>query len=118
CFFIENDAYRFLVAKKDGYPWNEVQHVLYRQSWDHSVGECQKMMTRLLQVPPHSLETTISLNNARRIIMELSEPLVQLSRNIDQNIRDMEGHKLALQSSTTTKEDLAKRLEFQVADLE
>ncbi len=117
-FFIENDAYRFLVAKKQGYPWNEFQELLYRQSWNHSVKECEKMMSRILTVPPHNLSATISLHNARKIIMELSEPIVHLSRNIEQNIADMQKHESELQNATHTKEDLAKFLEFQVTDLE
>lgn len=117
-FFIENDAYRFLVAKKQGYPWNDLQEMIYSQSWSHSVKECKQLIGRILTLLPHNLTDTISLHNAQKIIVELSEPIVHLSRNIEQNIADIEEHEKELQNATSTKESLAKFLEFQVTDLE
>lgn len=82
-FFIENDAYRFLLAKQQGYPWKEVQIGIYRQDWDISVKQFHQLFERLLTLPPHSLEATISLNNARKLVAELSTPTVQLEQEIE-----------------------------------
>ena len=81
-FFIENDAYRFLVAKSQGYQWNAIQQLLNRQSWSHSVKEVEKMFGHILSLVPHRLELTALLNNVRTTFNQLAEPIVFLEQNI------------------------------------
>lgn len=81
-FFIENDAYRFLVAKSQGYQWNAIQQLLHRQSWSHSVKEVEKMFGHILSLVPHRLELTALLNSVRTTFNQLAEPIVFLEQNI------------------------------------
>ena len=43
CFFIDNEAYRFLVAKKQGFPFAPNQENDYEQSWFNSVAQTTAM---------------------------------------------------------------------------
>ena len=118
CFFIDNEAYRFLVAKKQDYPFKITQEMTYRDSWDSSVYQVELMFDVIFCLPPHNLEKTVSLNNARKMIIELAQPMIQLQNNIGKNIENIRLQKLKLQSSNESKEELARSLHFDVCDLE
>src|SRR5699024_8407983 len=76
CYFVDNEAYRFLVAKKSGYPFRPRQENSYRESWDISAEQTNEMMKYILTLEPHSLEETCSLYAARKLILELAQPMV------------------------------------------
>ncbi len=116
-FFIENDAYRFLVAKNQGYPWSEIQEFLYKHSWNHSVAEIERMFSHISSLTPHRLDATISLNNARKIVIELSEPIVLLSQEIEKNLDEIKKAQQLLEHGANTRENLAAFLETTITDL-
>lgn len=89
-FFIENDAYRFLLAKKQGYPWNKLSENFHRESWNHSVKEFEKMFKRILSFSAHDLVDTISLINAKNINFKISESVDYLTQRITQQSVDLE----------------------------
>lgn len=117
-FFIENDAYRLLVAKKQGYEWKPIQKMLCEESWNYSVKQCVAMFTTIQTFTPHDLDDTISLNNAKKVISELVEPIIRLTQNIEKNIAKIEKNKEKLNRASTTREDLKELVEMEVEDLE
>ncbi|KAH9403091.1 hypothetical protein TYRP_015858 [Tyrophagus putrescentiae] len=117
-FFIENDAYRLLVAKKQGYEWKPIQKMLCEESWNYSVKQCVAMFTTIQTFTPHDLDGTISLNNAKKVISELVEPIIRLTQNIEKNIAKIEKNKEKLNRANTTREDLKELVEIEVEDLE
>lgn len=113
-FFIENEAYRFLVSKKNKYPWTEDQELQHSQSWNHSVKEIKKMFSYILTIPPHNLEDTISLNNAKKIVVDLSEVIFRLSQNIENNIDHIENLTKQLHKDVTKKEMLKTTMKMKL----
>lgn len=117
CFFIDNEAFRFIAAKKQGYVFPDYLERSYRESWLKSVEQTSKMMECVMNLEPHQLKDTTSLNNARRIIVKLAEPMVRLGLNIDANIRHLEEKKENLQNSNASKQELARSLHVEIDDL-
>ena len=117
CFFIDNEAFRYFVAKKQNYPFIDGQEASYRESWNKSVEQTKNMMKHILGLEPHDLVSTTSLNKARKLILELAEPMVQLQKNAQANIEHIKVQTNNLNTSTKSKEELARNLHLEVDDL-
>lgn len=118
CFFIDNEAFRFLVAQKQGYPFPKDQEDSYRDSWAKSVRQSNAMWERIIRTRPHNLVNTTSLNSARKLILEMAEPMVMLQNTIQSNILHIKSQETLLKNSSENKEDLAKNISLEVDDLE
>lgn len=66
---------------------------------------------------PHLVKNTISVNEARRIVVQLSQPLAEIAQLIQDNITILERHKSSLQLSDNTLADLKEKLYIPVVDL-
>lgn len=71
CFFIDNEAFRFLLAKKYGYPFTEDKAAFYRESWDKSVEQTLNMIKQITELEPTKLAVTFTLERARKELKEL-----------------------------------------------
>jgi hypothetical protein len=69
-------------------------------------------------IKPHQLANTFSINEARRIIGQLSQPLVDISQLIHENILILEKHKSNLQMENQSLAELKKNLYIPIIDLE
>ena len=67
---------------------------------------------------PHQLLNTISINEARRIIVYLSQPLADISQLIHDNLRILERHKQNLRVENQSLDELKKQLFIPVINLE
>lgn len=117
CFFIDNEAYRFLLAKKANYSFPPGQINDYQISWDRSVNQTDKMLNLIANIPPHDLENTISLNKTRKFIYQMAEPIVLISAQIKANIDHIKNKEDELQDVTKNKMDLAQNLHVDIDDL-
>ena len=118
CFFVDNEAFRYLVAKKQGYQFKPGYSSFFSLSWDKSSEQMERMFETILKLPAHNLNKTTSLYSAKKLINELAQPMVQLQRNIKQNITSIELQKNELCKSTKSKLELAQSLHIEVQDLE
>lgn len=118
CFFIDNEAFRFLVAQKQGFPFAAKQVDDYEQSWRNSVEQSTAMWSYIRSRKPHDLKNTVSLNNARKLILELAEPMVQLQNNITANILHIQNEEDRIKNSNDSKQKIANNLNLDVDDLE
>ena len=117
CFFVDNEAFRYLVAKKQGYQFKPGYSNFFRLSWDKSSEQMERMFETILKLPVYNLNKTISLYSAKKLINELAQPMVQLQLNIKQNIKKIEYQKNVLCNSTKSKLELAQSLHIEVQDL-
>ena len=116
-FCFDNEAFRFLACLKNGVRFGEQDIQTYSSSWQRAVAETGKLFEHILQLKPHSVQHTVSLNNARRIILELSKPLAQTAANVQSNIDAAERKKKELQASKKTASELKDRLFLDAIDL-
>ncbi|CAG8462414.1 19238_t:CDS:2 [Gigaspora rosea] len=84
CF--DNDPFRFLAANKEGMKFTDDVKRNFASSWEKSVMESVRLLTYITTRTPHKIIDTISLNNARQMVILFSGPFAEINRNIQENI--------------------------------
>ncbi|PTB67012.1 hypothetical protein BBK36DRAFT_1117758 [Trichoderma citrinoviride] len=109
CF--DSESFRYLAAFKQGIPMNNEEE--YRRSWDHSSKEAHRLLNYFASTQPHPVSSTLSLNGARKLILELTKPMASISDSIRKNIKLCEDKKLELNDTQLTADKLRKRLRLE-----
>ncbi|KAH9389541.1 hypothetical protein TYRP_023191 [Tyrophagus putrescentiae] len=118
CFFIDNEAYRFLVAKKAGYPYEDDEIKTYNEAWNKSAAQTEQMLSFIVKKNPHNLQSTFKLNMAQNFIAELADPIVQLQKNIYLNICKIERQRENIENGFSTVDNMLNTMQMTVYDLE
>ncbi|PKY56562.1 hypothetical protein RhiirA4_284637, partial [Rhizophagus irregularis] len=116
CF--DNESFRFLAALKEGIAFTETDELCFAESWKKSVNESRRLIEHIAGCKPHQVEDTISLNNARSIVMLLSKPLAEVGQLIQTNIKLIKEKQSEIENSDKTIEDLKDQLYIPQIDLE
>lgn len=111
-YCLDNEAFRFLCTLHHGIKYGPEDYKTYSASWEKAVAETDRMFDHIASLRPHPIKHTTSLNNARDIIVCLTEPMAEISRNILRNIYLVKSREREVKTSTLTKEELAKRLKI------
>ncbi|CAG8599691.1 5398_t:CDS:2, partial [Gigaspora rosea] len=106
CF--DNESFRFLAAVKEGMAFTDKE--IFAVSWEKSSEESMRLLQYIINCTPHKLIDTISLNNARQIVAILYKPLVEVNRNIQENISHIEKLKKEIQRTDISIEELKSKL--------
>ncbi|CAG8492140.1 4435_t:CDS:2 [Dentiscutata heterogama] len=114
CF--DNESFRFLAAVKKGMSFTDKE--VFASSWEKSANESMRLIERMINCTPHKIIDTISLNNARQIVMILYKPLAEVILNIQENIVQIEKLKKEIQRSDITAEELKSKLYIPYIGLE
>src|SRR5699024_5498367 len=109
--------YRFLVAKKEGYPFTQFQEAGFKEAWNSSVKQTEAMLDSIVDLPPHHLSDTVSLNNSRKIIILMAEPIIKLEQLLGKNIDRTNEFQSDVKTSNMEKTELAQNLRFEVFDI-
>ena len=116
-FCFDNESFRVLACMRNGIKFHEKDIETYSSSWDHSVAETKRLFEYVQGLHPHTVKETMSLNNARRIILELSKPLAEIASTIQKNIDAANRKANELQASKATASDLQNKLYLDAVDL-
>ena len=117
-FCFDNEAFRFLACLKNGILFNEEDITTYSLSWKRAAEETKKLIEYVKRLQPHSIKNTISLNNARKIIIELSKPLAEITSAIQMNINSAIAKSEELEASQKTALELQDQLYLDAVDIE
>ena len=117
-YCIDNESVRFLAALKQGIKFEEKEKNNYATSWEISVRETDRLIDYISSLTPHKVKNTLSLNDARRLILELSRPLAEISSTIQNNIGVVDQRRLEVEESKKHKKDLSNNLYIPAIDLE
>lgn len=118
CFSIDSESYRFLVARKTGYQFSSKQFHAYRESWEHSAKQTRLMMDRILSLEPHQLDKTLSMYNARKLILEMADPVIKLQLYIKSDIEKIQAKTNQIESLNKTRAELLRQLNIEVETIE
>ncbi|KAF0508684.1 p-loop containing nucleoside triphosphate hydrolase [Gigaspora margarita] len=108
CF--DNETFRFLTASKQGIKFTDDERRNFKTSWENSAKESVRLLQYITKRTPHKIIDTISLNNARQMVILFSEPLAEINRNIQENIAKINELKEEIQNDDLTDEDLRNKL--------
>ncbi|KAL7786204.1 hypothetical protein V8C37DRAFT_419623 [Trichoderma ceciliae] len=109
CF--DSESFRYLAACKQGVPMPNEEE--FRRSWDHSSKEAHRLVNYFASAPPHPVTSTLSLNGARKLILELTKPMANIAESIRKNIQLCEDKKNELNDTRLTAQSLRKRLRLE-----
>ncbi|CAG8596056.1 12067_t:CDS:1 [Ambispora leptoticha] len=116
CF--DNKSVRFLTAIKNGITFTEENQISFAKSWERSVGESLRLLKHLVTRTPYKVKDTLSLNDARNIVILLSKPLAEMGQLIQMNISKIQDQQKEIANSTQTIGQLEDRLYIEQIDLE
>ncbi|XP_055354534.1 uncharacterized protein LOC129600147 [Paramacrobiotus metropolitanus] len=109
-YCMDNEPIRFLAAVRCGIHFSPVEFDNFLLSWQKSVDETNRLIAYIAGLEPHSTQTTISLNEARRLILLLVEPMAEIARNIQSNMRAVKSHMEELEVLEQSSGEWKKKL--------
>uniref|UniRef100_A0AC34Q2Z4 G domain-containing protein n=1 Tax=Panagrolaimus sp. JU765 TaxID=591449 RepID=A0AC34Q2Z4_9BILA len=109
-YCMDNEAFRFLCTLHNGIQYDNDDQKNYSASWDKSVAETKRLFNYVAMQNPHPIRDTMSLNAARNIIINLTRPLADISKNIEMNIAVIEEKEKEIENSKQNIDQLAKKL--------
>ena len=117
-FCLDNESFRFLAALHNKMEFSEREEEDFSKSWESSVETSNKMMNYIFDLPVHNVLDTVSLSDARKIIMQLAKPIAEVTRNIQVNIKLAEDKQKEINSIDLSRKDLEKMLYLEQTELE
>ncbi|GBG92281.1 hypothetical protein CBR_g55050 [Chara braunii] len=84
-YCLDNESFRFLAAVNQDLRFTKQETEDFARSWTVSVTECRRLIEYIVSRPPHQVQDTVSINEARRLILQLAMPLGDISKVIQIN---------------------------------
>ncbi|XP_054166279.1 uncharacterized protein LOC128963777 [Oppia nitens] len=118
-FCFDNESFRYLVAvsEPNNMVFNKNVETDYETSWSRSVDECQRMMTYICKIKPHNVMDTLSINDAKRTIKLLTQPMADISKNIADNLKECQLRTQRILHFEGNIKDLMNELYIPVIDI-
>ncbi|RMZ89771.1 hypothetical protein DV736_g3019, partial [Chaetothyriales sp. CBS 134916] len=114
CF--DSESFRYLAARQQGMDMGHIDD--YRRSWDHSSQESHRLLAHFRGLAPHLTKATLSLNETRYLIAQLTVPMAEISKSIQKSIAVNEADTKALADSRLTGAALKDKLNLQKLSLQ
>ena len=109
-YCIDNEFVRYLAGRKVGYSFKEFQRKNFQVSWRVAAKELKRLLKHFSAVEPHLVKHTLSINDARRLIMEAAKPLAEITRIVQKTIGAIQKLKRDLVGKEADKRALANDL--------
>lgn len=107
-YCIDNESVRFLAALNQKIQFDDEQKKQYAISWKTSAKETKRLVDYVSSLTPHTVKNTVSLNDARRLVIDLSRPIAEIGRNIQENISVIEQKKKEIALAVKRKKTLTR----------
>ncbi|KAJ8984982.1 hypothetical protein NQ317_016893 [Molorchus minor] len=123
-FCFDNEGFRYLAAMKKDIEFDPFSKERYSESWKKSVEQCWGLIKYILgdaknpPLKPHFIKSTSAINEARRMIVQLSQPLAEITQLIHDNLFVLKRHQDNLNINTNSLDDLKKKLFMPVINLD
>ncbi|KAF9884687.1 hypothetical protein FE257_001316 [Aspergillus nanangensis] len=108
CF--DSESFRYLAAKKNAIEMGNIDD--YRRSWEHSAKEARRLLAHFQSLHPHHTQQTLSLNETRHLISQLTMPMQQISVAITDTIAKNSTQINDLRNAELTGKQLKARLQI------
>ncbi|KIW82175.1 hypothetical protein Z517_05202 [Fonsecaea pedrosoi CBS 271.37] len=107
CF--DSESFRYLAAHKQNVSLGSFND--YCRSWEQSATESRRLLNYIRQLEPHQVENTLSLNEARRLILQLTKPMAEIAQKINDTIELNQRDNELLRNSKLSKDEMLKKLD-------
>lgn len=115
-FCFDSESFRYLAARKQGVEIGSVHDNAC--SWEYSVTESKRLVTYFQGLTPHSVRSTINLNETRDIIIRLTEPMALIAQKIQTSIAVNNDQIATLETTQLSRVQLEKSLYVQRESVE
>ncbi|XP_063922626.1 uncharacterized protein LOC135137020 [Zophobas morio] len=122
-FSLDNEAFKALLEIQEGNRYKNHEMDSFTESWKVSSQECRRLLTYIIgdartsPLKPHEVENTISINEVRFLIEQLSTPIAEVSEIIQDNLLLLDRHKKNLNVETQSLDQLRQQLYIPCVDL-
>ena len=113
CF--DSESFRFLAAQKRGVVMDNIQD--FRLSWENSTRETKRLIEYFRGLEPHSVRSTLSLNQTRELILHLTKPMADIMQSIEKTIQLNVDNVAELNNRKLKGDQLRKRLHWNRIEL-
>ncbi|RSL61641.1 hypothetical protein CEP53_005025 [Fusarium sp. AF-6] len=108
-FFFDADGFRFLSHyKTTGKMWQDKW--IYEEMWKKSVKQSDDLLQAVMQLPPHDLQKTLRLNQARAFFDGMAKPLTHFLGVMEKSKADLDRAKLELADLDVQGQNLQEEL--------
>ena len=120
-FCFDNEAFRLLACQKKGVKFDDDTIDQFKKSWDRSYQTVKALMEHIGKLPAHKIMKTVSLNQARCLVIKLSKPLAEILQTLDNTRKEGERAKELIKNTDQEIEDFKnlgiKSFSLEVEDL-
>ncbi|XP_074036372.1 uncharacterized protein [Leptinotarsa decemlineata] len=112
-FCFDNEPFRFLAGIKNNIQFDEVIEERNRENWKNSSEQCWKLISYIVgdsKNQPHHIKSSSAINEARRMINQLTHPLVDIYQLISDNINSLGRHEACIRLDNQSLEQLASKM--------
>lgn len=109
CF--DSESFRYLAAHKQGVNLGSFDD--YFRSWEQSAIESRRLLNYIRGLEPHQVQNTLSLNETRHLVLQLTKPMAEIAQKINDTIELNERDTELLRNSKISKDEMLKRLNVQ-----
>ncbi|RVX67190.1 hypothetical protein B0A52_08624 [Exophiala mesophila] len=109
CF--DSESFRYLAAHKQGVNLGSFDD--YVRSWEQSATESRRLLQHFRGLEPHQVKNTLSLNETRHMILQLTKPMAEIAQKIQDTISLNEQDAELLRNSKLSKVDMLQKLTIQ-----
>ena len=116
-FCFDNEPFRFLACLKNGVKFSQGEISTYSESWNKSVEETKHLFAHISKLTPHQVRNTLSMNEARRIIVAMSKPSAEVARTIQHNVQQGIDAKRQIDMLDESMDSMKDKLKFSGYDI-
>lgn len=111
-FCFDNEAFRYLACIKNGFAYENGDRAPFKKSWDKASETTRRLISHIQCLPPHDIRNTISMNEARNIVLSLTEPMAQIVHLLEENNESCLEMKKKIETDEIDLRDCQKDLLF------
>ncbi|GJQ65236.1 hypothetical protein Trydic_g7366 [Trypoxylus dichotomus] len=114
-FCMDNEAFRFLLAKKTkNVSFTTEEEADFATSWNKSAEVCRALIKYLVNLEPHKIQNSATINAAKRLVFALSKPLAEVAEHIDRTTLHLQAKRELIERNKSNIEVLKKNLHLNV----
>uniref|UniRef100_A0A6P7GUE3 Uncharacterized protein LOC114346593 n=1 Tax=Diabrotica virgifera virgifera TaxID=50390 RepID=A0A6P7GUE3_DIAVI len=123
-FYFDNESFKYLSSVQRGIRFDPNIEERNKESWDKSAQQSWKLIRYITgdsknkPLRPHFVKSTNAINEARRMITQLSQPLAEITQLIHHNMSVLERHNEILRNANETLDEMKNKLYVPVIGLE
>ena len=117
-FCYDNEAFRLLACLNNGIQIERRKMEAYSESWTFASEMTHHMVNQIRSLPPHDTKNTVTMNEARNIVISLSKPMAEILEVVDKSRQEGEIAKTLINNADNDIKEFEKNLHFNGFSLE